>query len=137
MAYLATIGTPVIKPTGEGVKFVTWEITETDVAAGEDAAREWVLPGVPAPCELYLVEVELTDPDAATTTAPILATGTAADTDSTNDRVSEEGAAAHHRIASDARIAAFGVDGATIYGRSVPDAHANTITTRLTIRAEE
>lgn len=131
MAYAYTVTGPT-RLEGGAIGFV---VVETDVGASDvwtiDASNGG---NVPADFTIVLDEVALTDADAASTVRPERATGDNASL--TADRLDylyqADAAAASARLAPGAQGIAR-QSGGELHGKSVPDDHANEITTRITM----
>ena len=134
MAYAAAITGPTTRLLSNGKALHTWKIVETDVGV----ADEWGGGGVagelnaPAGARFVYTETEITTPDAASTVNPELRTEPAATTDARHDLDAAGGAVAVYAKRADVRLRI--TDGEQkLYGKSVVDAHADEVTSFVTL----
>lgn len=124
MAYSYTV-TRSDPTTLDGVTYVTYTVVETDAGA----ATEYTLTGVPTVGTLTLVRAELTVAGAATTMQPEFGE-TATWTSGAAGHVDQAtAAAAYIRIGTNKRL----ITGGSLYGRTIGDATATTVTTKIVI----
>lgn len=125
MAYAFVVTS--IARTIDNHRHIAYTIVETDV----DPTDEWNI-DVPSdrPARMTTYEGELTDADAATTLQPELGLVASWTTDGIGHLLQEETAIA--RVRNDVDVRFMSRNG-KLYGRSTPDAHADEITTRVTI----
>jgi len=127
-AYSFTVSTPVTKVV-DGVRHVTWTVTETDVSSGD----EWTIDGVPTWVTMTLFEAELTVAGSASTVDPEVGLDDSWTVDSLDEVVVNDTAASH--IRNQTTIPIYAENGKLV-GRSEPDVATGAsgeIVTRVTV----
>jgi len=120
----AFTATPLDSYKVDGIHYTVFQITETDV----EATSEWSFP-VPSLGRVTLFESAITDGGSASTIDPQMSTAAGIYDSVGALPENDTPAAAIYNDESTAYYAA----GATLYGRSQPDATANEIVTRVTV----